>query len=176
MFDSNNDTEITDRQKVRPWVRYWARYIDVYLFTIFILILQQLMFPTQQFDMRIAVFGLHFIWVLVEAQLLSTWGTTPGKWMLKVKIRDVNNKKLTLKTALIRGFLVWSVGMAMYTVFSTITEAISYMNLLSKGTTVWDKYCNSIVTHEDFGTERIPLIIGILVLPIFVLSSLYTLT
>ncbi len=174
MLDSNNDTEIIDRQNIRPWVRYWARYIDVYLFTIFIIMLQQLLFPTKQLDLSIAVFGLHFVWVLLEAQLLATWGTTPGKWLLKIKVRDADNNKLTLKTALIRGFLVWSVGMAMYTIFSTITEAISYMNLRSKGTTVWDKYCKSNVTHENFGTERIPLIVGILVLPLFVLSALYT--
>jgi uncharacterized RDD family membrane protein YckC len=173
-LDSNNHTEIIDRHNIRPWVRYWARYIDVYLFTIFIVMLQQLLFPTKQMNLSIAVFGLHFVWVLVEAQLLATWGTTPGKWLLKIKVRDADNNKLSLKTSLTRGFLVWSVGMAMYTVFSTITEAISYMNLQNKGTTVWDKYCNTRVTHEDFGTERIPLIIGVLILPLFILSALYS--
>lgn len=136
--------------------------------------LQQLLFPTKQMNLSIAVFGLHFVWVLVEAQLLATWGTTPGKWLLKIKVRDADNNKLSLKTSLTRGFLVWSVGMAMYTVFSTITEAISYMNLQNKGTTVWDKYCNTRVTHEDFGTERIPLIIGVLILPLLILSALYS--
>lgn len=168
-INNGSDTMEHDNISTRPWVRYWARYIDMYYLVALIMILQELFFPTKQLDLNIVAVGVYFIWILLEAQFLSTWGTTPGKWLLKTKVRDANNDKLSLKTALIRGFLVWFVGLGM-TIFTPITEAIAYSNLKNKGVTVWDKHLNCNVIHEDFGPERIPLIVGALILPLFILE------
>lgn len=171
-MDQNNDTEIIEHENIRPWVRYWARYIDMYFFLMLIMILQKLLFPTQQLDIYIVAYGIYFIWMLLEAQLMATWGTTPGKWLLKTKVLDKDNNKLTLKTALIRGFLVWSLGMAMATIFSNVAEAFAYVSLKKNGITMWDKYCNCNVTHEKFGPERIPLIIVTIVIPLFIFEMI----
>jgi len=171
-LDSNRDTDVIEQKDVRPWVRYWARYIDVYFLSVFVIILQKIMFPTKQIDLITALVGIYFIWIFVEAQLMATWGTTPGKYLLKVKVRDADNNKLTLKTALIRGFLVWFIGMAMTTIFQNIAEAIAYFNLQKKGVTMWDEYCKCNVTHEDIGTDRIPLIIGCVGVPLIIVSTL----
>ena len=170
-MDSNNATEILDHGNIHPWVRYWARYIDMYFLIMLVMMLQAVFFPTEQLDLDIAAIGIYFVWILLEAQLLATWGTTPGKWLLKTKVRDLKNNKLTLKTALIRGSLVWFVGLGM-TLFTPITEVISFMSLREKKITFWDKYCKCNVTHEKFGAERIPLILGFIILPLFILEFL----
>lgn len=170
-MDSNNNVKSIDSNNVRPWVRYWARYIDMYLIIMLILILQLSIFPTKQLDETIAAIGVYFIWVLIEAQLMSTWGTTPGKWLLRIKVRDSEGNKLTLKNALIRSFLVWFVGLGM-TLLTPITEVISYMSLKDRGVTMWDNYCKCNVTHEQIGAERIPIIVGVIIMPMLIASSL----
>ncbi len=174
-LDSNNNDEIINYENVRPWVRYWARYIDMYLFISFIVILQLLIFPTKQLNEIIAALGAYFIWIFLEAQLMSTWGTTPGKWLLRIKVRDSNSNKLTLKTALKRSALVWTIGTGMY-IFSFITEIISYFMLRDQGITVWDRICKCNVKHEKIGSERIPVILGVLILPLFISIVIQPLT
>lgn len=170
-MSSNNDSEIMDRDNIniRPWVRYWARHIDMYLLGMLIFILQKLLYPTKQIDLYIFLVGVYLVWILLEAQFLATWGTTPGKWLLKTKVRDKNNNKLSLKTALIRGLLVWFFGLGM-TFFKEIAELLSFYSLKRNGITIWDKYLNCNVIHEDFGPERIPLILGALFLPALILE------
>jgi uncharacterized RDD family membrane protein YckC len=136
-----------------------------------ILILQLSIFPTKQLNETIAAIGVYFIWILFEAQLMSTWGTTPGKWLLKIKVRDSNCNKLTLKNALIRSFLVWLVGLGA-TFLTPVTEVISYISLQERGITMWDKYCKCNITHEKIGAERIPIIVIVMILPILIVSSL----
>lgn len=163
-MDSNNDSEIIDRGNIRPWVRYWARTIDMYLLITLIFTLQKIFFPTKELNLNIVLVGMYLLWMLIEAQLLATWGTTPGKWLLKTKVRDANYEKLTMKTALFRGFFVWVFGMGL-TIFTHIAEIIAYFNLQNSGITLWDKYFKCNVIHEEFGTERIPLIIAVIVIP-----------
>lgn len=156
----------------RPWVRYWARYIDMYYLIVLIMILQKLLFPTQQLDLNLLAVGVYIIWILFEAQFLATWGTTPGKWLLKTKVRDTNHNKLSLKTSLIRAFLVWFIGLGM-AIFTPFAEIIAYFNLKNRGFTVWDKHLGCNVIHEDFGPERIPLITVAVILPLFILELIW---
>lgn len=171
-MDSNN---ITEGKRSRPWIRYCARNIDVYLLTSFVLTLQMLIYPEKQLDANIAAIGVHVVWVLFEAQLLATWGTTPGKWLLRTTVRDSANNKLSLKTALIRSTLVWSVGMALYTFLSSFTQVLAYMSLKEKGKTLWDEYCKCNVTHEKIELERIPLITVAILLPLLIIGLVYQL-
>lgn len=171
IIKNGSNTMEHDSINARPWVRYWARYIDMYYMAALIIMLQKIFFPTRQLDLNIATVGMYIIWILLEAQLLATWGTTPGKWLLKTKVRDANNNKLSLKTALSRAFLVWFMGLGM-TVLSPITEVIAYSELVNNGVTAWDKRLNCNVIHEDFGSERIPLIVGAIMLPLFVIGYL----
>lgn len=143
----------------------------MYLFFTLIILIQLILFPTEQLDEITTVLGLYAIWIFLEAQLMATWGTTPGKWLLKVRVTDSNFNKLSLSTALKRSFLVWLIGTGMY-VFSFITEIFSYISLKDNGITVWDRMCNCNVRHEKIGYERIPVILVILLLP-FILEFIF---
>ena len=66
--------------QVRPWVRFWARYVDYYLFASVIGAAYGFVDPSifnfDRNEKQVAVFLVFFAWVFVEAGLLSTWGTT----------------------------------------------------------------------------------------------------
>jgi uncharacterized RDD family membrane protein YckC len=142
--------------QIRPWVRYFARLIDLlFVGAVFGLILVSL-FPTKTFDETGLSFILILAWVFAEAQLLSTWGYTPGKWLLKVKVRNPLGEKLEFADALMRSFLVWIMGLG-FGLFSVITMPISYFQLKRNSITTWDRRVGSIVSHEELGVLRITI-------------------
>lgn len=176
--------------QVRPWVRGAARLIDFwfvyytfcflagvigcvvcYLFGI------PLSRPINNIsnieNSQISPLGALslFIWVFVESLLLSTWGTTPGKWLLKINLRDSAGKKLTFKNALSRSFSVWWRGIGIG-LFAPITLIIADIKIRKKGITSWDRDGNFTVTHDDVGILR-SMIAVLLICSIFSLNIYY---
>jgi hypothetical protein len=72
--------------QVRPWVRYWARVFDIYFFSILGGGLIGAFAPNAALSSPLIGVVLLLIWVFVESLLLSTFGTTPGKWLFKVRL------------------------------------------------------------------------------------------
>jgi membrane protease YdiL (CAAX protease family) len=145
-----------DFPNVRPWVRFVARNIDNYIFA-FILGLFWAMISTSSLPKSDIGFGLIalFLWIFVEAVFLSSWGTTFGKWLLKVKLRDNEDKKLTFPVALQRSFLVWLKGLGIgFPIVSLFTLISAYSELTKKGITTWDRDCHLIVSHQTIGIIR----------------------
>ena len=149
-----------DYVRPRPWVRFWARMVD---YSLFVLIL----------SFFIGFFGLHlgyvgsfsgmvaiFFWVFVEALLIGTVGTTPGKWLLRVVVRDENHHKLSLSESLNRSFSVWWLGMgAGLPIVSLITMLVAAVKLNSSGMTSWDRRSKFKVFHGKVGLARTLVVI-----------------
>ncbi len=158
---------------VRPWVRFLARHIDIYIFAIIICGLWMIISPSIFLKSRI-MFGLItiFIWIFVESVFLSSWGTTFGKWLLKIKVRDKEDKKLTFLVALKRSFLVYLKGYGLgMPIISIFTELSAYNKLINNGITTWDEDCQLVVSHQAIGIIRSAVAI-ILIGIFFLLISL----
>lgn len=141
---------------IRPWVRLAARYLDIFIFTFLLAILWTIFSPSHSIKSTFG-FGMLaiFLWIFVEAVLLSSIGTTFGKWLLKVKLRDNDGKKLIFSTALKRSFLVWLKGLGMGLPFIYIFTFISeHSDLTKRGATSWDKVYHLKVTHQKIGPLR----------------------
>lgn len=89
-----------------PWVRWLARTLDFTLYRVALLcgsvLLTRTVLPSDPLlDLILSylVWGVAF---LVEPLLLSTWGTTPGKWIMGLTVRDACGDKLTWKAAATR--------------------------------------------------------------------------
>ncbi len=158
---NESDKEIS---QCRPFVRFFSRMIDLLLFGIFVGLIQVLFFPSGIFsDDRSFSIMFLIVWTAIEAQLLSSWGTTPGKWLFNTKVRDKDLNKLSFLSAMKRSLLVFVIGLGIG-MFSLITMLIAYSNIDSKGRTSWDKQCNSVVIHEKVGVLQIVAIITIIVI------------
>jgi len=101
----------------KPWSRFLARLIDMIVFSAMIGFFLRMLFPayfptSPDFDCLFAL-PIIFLWVFVEPVFLSICGSTFGKWLMKVKLRDMQGNKLTFHIALKRSFLVWFNGLAM---------------------------------------------------------------
>jgi hypothetical protein len=162
---------------VRPWVRFWARGLDISLYSLII----ALFFPSlmnfsiymqkhiaiqwYSFFQQIAALGLVSLaaYIIFESILLSTVGTTLGKWLFRVSLKTADDKKLWFMLALKRTFLMYFRGLALLLPFiSIITLIYAYASLSSSGSTSWDKECHTVVTHQRIGFLRIVMFIILL--------------
>lgn len=144
--------------QVRPWVRYWARMFDIYLACI-VAGLAIGIFNLDAFDEKgiDKLFGLAviFVWVFVESLLLSTAGTTPGKWLLKTRLVSPTGSKPDYSAALSRTFKVWWRGLGIgFPLASLITLIVAHRNLTKNGIASWDRDDGFTVVHERIGPIR----------------------
>ncbi len=158
-----------------PWMRLWARLFDLALTKILLFaLLGPLLFPllaSWGFIYRILfnailVSGLY---CLIEPHLLSRWGRTPGKILLRILL--VKKEELAVEFADYkqRAFQVWIRGLAMgvspiylYTVFA------SYADLKNKGVTLWDEDGGFEVLQGRLDDGRGALAVVLIILVIYV--------
>lgn len=145
---------------VRPWVRYWARTLDIVYFGIVCSILV-FFFDQHTFKKMIgesqdaAIILIVLLWAFVEPISLMVFGTTPGKWVLKTTLRKDSGEAFTYAEGLSRSLKVWFRGQGIYfPIVMLITNCIAYTKLRKNGITSWDKEGNLVVEHEKIGVLR----------------------
>ncbi len=153
--------------QVRPWVRFWARMVDYALFAVFAGVALSYICPTAtRFPSLILLF---LAYIFVEALMLSSWGSTPGKALLKVKVRMHDGTKLLYFDALRRAFRVLWQGQGLcIPIVSLIANFCAYRRLRRHGETAWDHNGKSIVSHQKIGTYRRIMATTILTLVVIV--------
>ncbi|MEM7007673.1 MAG: RDD family protein [Thermodesulfobacteriota bacterium] len=187
------DAEFEEVTQVRPWVRFFARITDYYVFSMLFTLLISFMFPdfmeqmsqglTEQTTlensdevnyqsilfviiMRIVV---TFVWVFLEAYTISKYGTTFGKNLLGTRVLDTDGELLPYDRALKRSYSVWLKGMgAGFVLISWITMLFGYQSLRKDGVTSWDEESGSKVVHTNFSSTRLIIILGFFFLIEFV--------
>jgi hypothetical protein len=84
-----------------------------------------------------------------EAGLLSTWGTTPGKALAGLTVRDATGAKLTFETALRRGYRVAFHGLGLgLPVIAYVTQIVACAQVRRTGVAAWDHALGTDVRSE----------------------------
>jgi hypothetical protein len=143
--------------QVRPWTRFWARLFDIYVFSFIFGVVAVLLFPLRITDkgqeLLLGMVAL-FTWAFVEPVFLASFGTTPGKWFMKIKL-SVKDSSISYSRALSRSLKVWWRGMGIgFPLVALFTMAIGAGRLRKNGITSWDKEGGFVVTHERVGWLR----------------------
>ena len=103
-----------------PWQRFWARSLDMALAELVVITVLALVFHVSVITNDSALFSIGttiLIWLVVlaaEPLLLATWGNTPGKWLLGLKLEDYFGDKLTWGAGFIRCCRVLVTGYGLY--------------------------------------------------------------
>jgi len=162
-----NNSKTVNTVKVRPWVRYWARYLDIVIFSIVFSIFVAIFIPSVLDSSEIFLTILIlFVWVFIESILLSNWGTTPGKWILKIQLKDKNGGKPEFAKALNRSFAVWFRGLGFgIPIVTLFTLIVAHNRLTKKGITSWDEEGHFTITHEKIGVVR--TIVAVIIFVVF---------
>jgi uncharacterized RDD family membrane protein YckC len=151
----------------RPWIRYWARMVDVALWSMVGGLLMAIFLPDLLDSTNEVGLGIVLLlgWVFVEALLLTSFGTTPGKALLRIAVTTDGGDKLPYGTALQRSFLVFIKGMGLgLPLISLIPMIVAHGNLSKSGRTTWDRDLDLRVVHREVGFVRGAAVVAILVL------------
>lgn len=161
----NNGTllnEELDKTKPRPWIRFFARVFDINMGTLIIMYIWMYLSPSSYNSIYnligtfILGMVLCLIWIVIEAYIISSTGTTLGKWLLNTKVRNVDNSKLTYKSALYRNLTVFMRGMwASVPYLSYIPMVGAYNRLKANNILEWDIIGCSKVVHNRLNVFKV---------------------
>jgi uncharacterized RDD family membrane protein YckC len=163
------DEELGCKQ-VRPFVRFFARFLDLFIFSAIAWIavggyeipdppkteaeVEPFLAAAQRIMLVEA--AILFAWNFVDAWLLSAFGTTLGKNLLRIEVRNQDGSRLRYGPALLRSFHVWLSGYACgVPLFRELIKIICFIRLVKDGITPWDRAQNLRVTHRRIGERRI---------------------
>jgi uncharacterized RDD family membrane protein YckC len=154
-----------------PWRRWLARWFDIWIFALVFAVVAfsalEITSPRLAdalFETNDALFGLFVVAALIpiEALLLSSHGTTPGKWIFGIRVMPVEGGRPTYATALRRAMLVWWRGLAIgFPIVTLFTQAHAYSKLKGDGETTWDRDTGLRVLHRPMSGGQIALAVGV---------------
>lgn len=154
--------------QVNPWIRCIARFFDYSLFFLALLLLRKLFhgrLPLGDYDHFIPF--EFFVWIPIEASLLTFWGTTPGKALLGTRVRQGKRERFDFATAVKRSFAVWIRGLGMgIPVLNGICMLFAYKRLKLMQKTSWDRDDHLQVTHAPMAPWRLYLAVFVAVVGI----------
>lgn len=153
-FPKKHDFQEDIPQEIHPWRRFFARTIDLLLFSMLIQFLIFVVFRLRplpsEFLMTLMGIGYGFLYVPVEALLLHKWGTTPGKWAMGMHLEWIQGGNLPYWEAIYRSWRVLKYGMAFGIPFVQLGfQMLRYCQLTGTSTRRWRKYNE----HIDPPTE-----------------------
>lgn len=127
-----------------PIRRYVARFLDVNLL---VMVIQFILFvllrlrpvPTGLVNTLITL-GFWLLSFPVNAFFLHVWGTTPGKWIMGIRVLEFTGKKLNYADALFREWRVFGEGMGWQVpIYGLYRQYKSFMTYVRNGETDWDE-------------------------------------
>jgi hypothetical protein len=147
----------TESVVANPWNRFLARMSDYGLFFLALKGLQ-ILDPVHFTFWKISSFipVEYFLWIPIEALFLWTLGKTPGKWFLRIDLRQGRRRRPDFISALKRSFHVWFRGAGMFIpVINVLCMLVAYSRLKALHMTSWDRDDYFQVTERFIPTWRV---------------------
>ena len=179
---SNHDSLIgktADPGKVRPWLRLWARSVDMTVWmtlerTVLIIILKILFDPQSEvwsddspvtvLESLIFAVSYFFSYSIIEAVTLALWGTTPARRLLGIHISTVNGDKLGFGQSFSRCLDVWIRGWACgLSILALGSLGISYIYTRVRNVAPWDNRLGLVVHHDQVKLTGFLMTVGLFV-------------
>ena len=138
--------------------RFWARWLDIH---VYIAVWWLCMWISgRNID---AAFGNLWImagqlvpWFIAESILIHNYATTPGKWLLGLRVVNTNGSRLSLSAATVRSFriLVGGIGFG-WALLAVFCQALSYFTAKRLGNALWDHAAGHRVESQPLAAWRI---------------------
>jgi uncharacterized RDD family membrane protein YckC len=165
--DKDEDAGDNPSTTLHPWRRFFARQIDLWFFVVALVFALEFfakgssstldkLFENNAIASAISVLML----IPVEAFFLGMFGTTLGKALYGISVRQESGEPLRLGQTVWRSFAVAFRGMAIgIPLLNLFTLYSAYKSLLKDSVTSWDKEGGFAVQHSRLGFFRIVLLV-----------------
>jgi hypothetical protein len=155
----------------RPWLRWVARLIDIWVFVFLFGVASALL------EFRVSENGLAFYAVAIgfsiaiETVLMATIGTTPGKALMNISVSELDGTALSWARALRRTINAWVRGEGLgIPIISLFTMVDQYNRLKATGATSYDQAGRFRISHGRIGGGRIAIVVSGLIVVIALAS------
>ena len=123
------------------WRRFWARWLDIHVYVaVWWLCMWVSGRQIEAVLNNIWIMVVQLVpWFIVESILIHRFGTTPGKWLLGLRVANTNGTPLSLAAATLRSFrvLVGGVGFG-FSLLALFCQTLSYFTAKRLGNALWD--------------------------------------
>jgi hypothetical protein len=150
-----------------PWRRYFAKTIDYVLYSMVvnIIVMASIVYNLDE-SVHYAYLDLtdiqafyavlsNFYWFVAEVFVLGVSGTSPGRWLYNIHIRNSDGLRLGFSESVQRSASLYFKGLGMgLPVIIFITSLFGYKQLTKEGITSWDADQKLIVSHGDMSILR----------------------
>jgi uncharacterized RDD family membrane protein YckC len=121
--------------------RFWARWFDLYAY----LAVWWLALWAVGQDLGATLMnpwimlGQYIPWFVIETLLIHRFGTTPGKWLLGLRVANDDGSLLTLAEATRRSSRVLFIGIGMgWSIVAIICQLLAFFSARKFGRPIWD--------------------------------------
>jgi uncharacterized RDD family membrane protein YckC len=138
--------------------RFWARWLDLTLYSgLWWLGLWAVGQDIEATLVNPWVMFLRYVpWFALEAVLIHKYATTPGKWLLGLRVTNRNHSLLDLGEAIRRSLRVMFTGVGFgWSILAVFCQALSIFTARRLGDTLWDHTGGHQVTAESLNPFRI---------------------
>ncbi len=145
--------------------RFWARMVDINIHSTFVL----LFLYVANFDIG-AILASHWFvillllsWAPIDAILIHFHGTTPGKWLLGIRVCNVDESPLSRNQSTWRAFRVVIAGLGLGLQYVLpLCLVISYWITRKIGRPIWDHLGGHVVNFRPIRLTRYFVVAGVL--------------
>lgn len=142
------------------WMRrFWARWLDLSLYSgLWWLLLYMLHADIGSVIQSVWILLLLYLpWVPLEALMISQFSSTPGKWLLGLRVRNDDGTRLAGRQSVVRALRVYFLGIGMgWSLVALVCQLLSFFHVRSNGKALWDLHAGHRVDGGPLGLWRIP--------------------
>jgi len=144
------------------WRRFWARWLDLHVYVaIWWLCMWATGRPIEAVLSNLWIMVVQFVpWFIVESILIHHFATTPGKWLLGLRVTNTDGTRLSLAAATLRSFrvLVGGVGFG-FSLLALFCQTLSYFTAKRLGNALWDQAGGHRVHSRPLVAWRIIMVV-----------------
>lgn len=167
--------EFRQKPVTHPWRRFFARSIDYTLLNVielFVLVVILRIRPVNAFIYSLINFTIfsYMLWIPIEGVLLHYFGTTPGKWVMGIRVESINGGRLSISAAMHRAWGVLRYGFGFtIPIYDLWRQYRSYKDYVDYGYALWDQEWDAEVQfHYYYDVRKKVMIAGLAVLYLLV--------
>jgi len=144
--------------------RFWARWLDIHVYiALWWLCMWASGRNIESVLGNIWIMVVQLVpWFIVESILIHRFGATPGKWLLGMRVANIDGTPLNLAAATLRSFrvLVGGIGFG-WSLLALFCQALSFFTARRLGNPLWDQAGGHRVQAKPLVAWRIITVICI---------------
>ncbi len=142
--------------------RFWARWLDLYLFAGFWWLV--MWFSGRDIEATLLnpwIMAMQYVpWFVLETILIHHYGTTPGKWLLGLEVRNADGSRLTLAESTRRALRVMIAGVGLgWGLLAVFCQGLSLFTTRRIGRPLWDHMGNHQVEVRPLRPARVVVVV-----------------